>query len=137
MKTRYAVALAFVAGAGFSGFAFNELHAQAKPQVYLVGEVEVTNMEGYSKEYSPKVRASVKAAGGRVVALGSAGEPKQNLISLEGAPAKRVFIQVWNDVDQMQAWYNGKQYKEARKIGDKYATFRHFVVTAVPQKPAN
>ncbi len=129
MKARYATALA-VAAFGLGAIAVQTLHAQPKPPVYLVGEVDVTNLEGYSKEYSPKVRASVQAAGGRVIALGG-GE--KDLTTLEGTPAKRVFIQVWDSREQLQAWFNGADYKAAREVGDRYATFRHFVVNGVAQ----
>lgn len=123
--------IAFVCGVVLGGMGIQELNAKdaVKRPVYLVGEVEVTDMDGYTKEYSPKVRATVKAAGGRVVALGSS--EKQDLITLEGSPAKRAFIQVWDSVDQMQSWFDSADYKEARKIGDKYAKFRHFVVFSV------
>jgi len=129
MKARHAIALASAAAA-LIGMAVQELHADAKPPVHLVGEVDVTNMAGYSKEYSPMVRASVKHAGGHVVAFGSAGG-SQKMVTLEGVPAKRVFIQVWDNIDQMNARYNSKEYKEARAIGDEYATFRQFVVDGV------
>jgi len=33
----------------------------------------------------------------------------------------------------MNAWRNGADYKEARKIGDKYATYRSFAVEGAPQ----
>ena len=36
-------------------------------------------------------------------------------------------------MDQVQAWRNGADYKDARKIGDKYATFRSFAVPAAGQ----
>lgn len=128
MKVKHIV-LALLVGVGVGGLGVQEIHAQAKVQkpVYLVGEVEVKDLEGYTKEYSPKVRETVKAAGGRVIAFGNAGGAN-NVVTLEGAPAKRVFIQVWDSAEQMQAWFDSDAYKEARKIGDKYATFRHFVV---------
>jgi len=133
MKQSILMGIVFVSGIVLGSMGVQELNATdiVKKPVYLVGEVDVTDIDGYTKEYSPKVRATVKAAGGRVVALGSS--EKQDLIALDGAPAKRVFIQVWNDVDQMQSWFNSSDYKEARKIGDKYATFRHFVVFGAPQ----
>lgn len=127
MKNGHAVALA-LACFGLGSFAVQAPHAQPRTPVYLVGEVEVTNLEGYTKEYSPKVRPTVQAAGGRVIALGG-GE--KDLITLEGAPAKRVFVQVWESREQLQAWFNSADYKAAREIGDRFATFRHFAVNGV------
>jgi uncharacterized protein (DUF1330 family) len=40
---------------------------------------------------------------------------------------------VWDSLEQIQAWYNSPEYKEARKIGEKYAKFRSFAVDGVPQ----
>jgi hypothetical protein len=34
------------------------LHAQPKPPVYYVAEVDVTDLDGYLKEYAPKAAAA-------------------------------------------------------------------------------
>ncbi len=46
-------------------------------------------------------------------------------------PAKRVAIQVW-DSDAYKKYRDSKEFKEVRKIGDKYAKFRSFTVEALP-----
>jgi hypothetical protein len=40
MKTRYTVVLSMIAGAALGGAAIHGLHAQAKPKVYTVTELE-------------------------------------------------------------------------------------------------
>src|SRR5580700_4275696 len=127
MKTRYVVALAMLAGIGLGAAAVQGLHAQAKPPVYLVTEIDVSNVDAYAKEYAPLAQASIKKAGGKLLAVSS------NVTSVEGTAPKRVAIQVWDSLDQMNAWRNGADYKEARKIGDKYATYRSFAVEGAPQ----
>jgi uncharacterized protein (DUF1330 family) len=128
MKTKYTVALAIIAGFGLGAVAVESLHAQAKPLVYYIVEVDVTNQEGYMKEYVPKVQATIKAAGGRTLAVGG------KVTVFEGAPPKpRVAVQVWDSLEKIQAWRNSKEYKENRKIGDKYAKFRSYAVEGVPQ----
>ena len=128
MKTNYKVAIALVAGAAIGGAAIQGLHAQAKPPVYTVFEIDVTNVEAYTKEYAPLAQASIKNSGGIVLGGG------QKVTSLEGAPPKpRVTIHRWESLEKAQAWYNGAEYKTARKIGDKYAKFRAFTVEGVPQ----
>ena len=53
---------------------------------------------------------------------------------IEGeAPKSRVTITQWDSLEKLQAWRNSPEYKEARKIGDKYAKFRSFVVDGLPQ----
>jgi len=128
MKTEYTAALAVVAGFGLGAVAIESLHAQAKPPVYYIAEVDVTNQEGYVKEYVPKVQATIKASGGRILAAGGKVTP------IEGAPPKpRVAVQMWDSVEKIQAWRNSKEYKENRKIGDKYAKFRSYAVEGVSQ----
>jgi uncharacterized protein (DUF1330 family) len=127
MKTRYTVALSMLAGATLGAAAVQGLHAQAKPPVYTVSEIQITNLDAYLKEYAPIAQASIKAAGGKILAGGPG-------TSLEGAaPATRVTIQMWNSLEQAKAWRNGADYKKAREIGDKYAKFRAVAVEGVPQ----
>jgi uncharacterized protein (DUF1330 family) len=128
MKTHYAVAFAMLAGVAVGAVAVQGLHAQVKPPVYVIGENDVTNVDAYTKDFVPLARASIKNSGGKPIAA------SQNVTSLEGAPQKsRVTINVFDSLEKAQAWRNGAEYKDARKIGDKYATFRAFVVEGVPQ----
>jgi heme-degrading monooxygenase HmoA len=55
------------------------------------------------------------------------------VITLEGAPQKsRVVIQLWDSMEQLQAYRDSAEFKQARKIGEKYVTFRTFVVEGLP-----
>ncbi|MBF8254729.1 MAG: hypothetical protein HW373_1424, partial [Deltaproteobacteria bacterium] len=52
----------------------------------------------------------------------------------DGQPPKaRVVVQVWDSIEKVQAWRNSSDFKEARKIGEKYATFRTYAVEGVSQ----
>ena len=133
MKTKYAVPLALVTGFGLGAVAVQGLHAQAKPPVYYVAEIDVSNPEAYAKEYAPKAQATIKAAGGRFLAIGGAGASGPKVTALDGEAPKRVVVQVWDSLEKIETWYNSAEYKEARKIGDKYATFRSFAVEGLPQ----
>jgi uncharacterized protein (DUF1330 family) len=134
MKTRHAVALAMLAGTVLGAGAIQGLHAQAKPPIYFVAEITVTDPEAYGKEYAPKAQATIKAAGGRLVAIGgTGGAGAQTLKGFDSTPPKRVAIQVWESMEKLQAWYDSAAYKEARKIGDKYATFRTYAIEGQPQ----
>jgi uncharacterized protein (DUF1330 family) len=93
-----------------------------------VSEITVSNFDAYTKEYVALARAAIKKAGGKLVAS------SQNPTTLEGAPqTSRVAIIVFDSVEQAQAWHKSAEYKDARKIGDKYATWRSFVVEGLPQ----
>ena len=128
MRTRYMVTLAVVGGFGLGAVTVHGLHAQTKPPVYYIAEIDVTNVDAYTKEYAPKAQALIKASGGRLLAAG------QKVTAIEGAPPKpRVAVQVWDSMEKIQAWRNSAEFKENRKIGDKYAKFRAFTVEGLPQ----
>ena len=131
MKTRYTVALSMVAGAALGGAAIQGLHAQAKPPVYYVAEIDVTNPDAYAKEYAPKAQALIKAAGGKILAVGGAAGGAK-VTGLDGEPPKRAVVQVWDSMDKIQAWRNNPEYKALRKdVGDKYAKFRSYTIEGV------
>jgi uncharacterized protein (DUF1330 family) len=82
------------------------LYAQAKPPVYRVSEIAITDVDAYTKEFAPKAQAVLKAAGARLLAAG------QNVTALEGDPPKtRVTIQVWDSFEKMKAAYDSAEYK--------------------------
>jgi len=122
MKTRYTVALSMLAGAAIGAFAIQGLHAQAKPRAFVVSEVDVTNQEGFTKEYVPLAVKALTDSGNKPLARGG------KTASIEGAPPKRVVINSFDSLDQAVAAYNSPAYKEARKTGNKYATFRIYAV---------
>ena len=128
MKAQYTTGLAMLAGIGIGAVAVQSLHAQAKPPVYYIAEIDATNLEAYMKDYAPLAQKTIKDAGGRIVAAGQAK-------SIEGDPPKaaRVVVQVWDSAEKMQAWRSSAEYKKAREIGDKLAKFRSFTVDGVPQ----
>jgi uncharacterized protein (DUF1330 family) len=126
MRTRYAVALAMLAGFGLGGAAMQGLHAQAKPPVYVVTEVVARNVAGYVNDYAPKAQASIRKAGGKILAA------SLNVTQLEGPAPTRVVIQVWDSPEQIAAWRHGPDYDEIRAIVEKYAIFRSFAVEGLP-----
>jgi len=129
MKQYFGLGLALLAGTVIGAAAVSKLHAQAKPPVYLVTEIDVTNPDAYAKEFAPKAQATIKAAGGRFIAIGGvAGVGAKPVTGLQGTPPKRVTIQAWDSLDALKAWFNGADYQAALKIGEKYATFRRFAI---------
>ncbi len=128
MKTRSMAALALLAGAAIGALAVQGLHAQTKAPVYVVTQTDITDLDAYQKEYVPVVQATIKAAGGRLVAAG------QNIVVLEGPPpGTRVAINQFDSLEAVKAWRASADYKAARKIGDKYAKFRTFAIEGLPQ----
>jgi uncharacterized protein (DUF1330 family) len=129
MKTNYKVAIALVAGAAIGGAAIQGLHAQSKPIVYVVAEIDVTNQEAFTKEYVPLATKALSDGGSgyKRVAVGKT-------VSIEGtAPKPRVVINSFEDMDKAIAAFNSPAYKEARKIGDKYASSFRIIAIEAPQ----
>jgi uncharacterized protein (DUF1330 family) len=128
MKSNYKIAVAMLAGVALGALVVQGLHAQAKPPIYVVGEIDVSNLDAYLKEYVPLAQAAIKAAGGRVLAAG------QNITPIEGSPPKsRVTIAQWESIEQLNAYRKSAAFVDARKIGDKYAKFRAFAIEGTPQ----
>jgi uncharacterized protein (DUF1330 family) len=132
MKSTYTLALASVTGVAIGAVAVEVLHAQGKPPVYTIAEIQIKegDTDAYMKEYSPKAQAALKnIAGSQFVASGTAtkveGEPP--------SPSTRVTIRKYNSMEDAKAAFSSPEYKEARKIGDKYATFRVFAIEGVSQ----
>ena len=53
MKIQYAVTLAMLAGIGLGAVTVQRLHAQAKPRVYSISEIDISNPDAYTKEFVP------------------------------------------------------------------------------------
>jgi uncharacterized protein (DUF1330 family) len=127
MKSRFTISLAILAGVGIGVVAVQSLHAQSKPPVYFISETDISDPEGYAKEFLPRTMAAIKAGGGRYVAAGKA-------TPLEGEPPKtRVAVIAFDSLEAIQAWRNSEAFKEGRKIGEKYAKFRAFAIEGAPQ----
>ena len=63
MKQYFGLGLAMLAGTAIGSAGVGVLHAQAKPPVYLVTEIDVTNPEAYGKEFARRLRPASKLLG--------------------------------------------------------------------------
>ena len=129
MKRYITLGLAAIAGAMLGAAAVQTLHAQAKPPIYQITEIDVSNLDAYMKEYAPRAQAIIRANGGRNLAAG------ENVTRVEGdVPKRRVALTVWDSMDKFQAYRNSAEFKELRAtVGDKYAKFRTFTVEGAAQ----
>jgi len=124
MKNRFIVALSMLAGA-LVGAAIQALHAQTKPPVYMIAINEISDQDGYTKEYVPPAQKSVKDHGGEYVAAGPGTRVAGNL------PAGPVVILRWESMEALQAWRNSPEFQAALKIGEKYAKFNIVAVNGL------
>ena len=65
MKVQFALGVAI--GLALGATAVHALNAQARPPVYYVAEVDVTDPEPYIKEFVPKAATSPEVYGGRTL----------------------------------------------------------------------
>jgi uncharacterized protein (DUF1330 family) len=118
------MALSLAAGTALGAAAVQGLHAQARPLAYVVGEIHVTDPQNFAKEFSPLARkALAEAPGYRALVLDGKVVPIEG-----GAPTGRVIINVFDNLDAAVQAYNSPDFKAAKTIGDKYATFRTYAV---------
>jgi uncharacterized protein (DUF1330 family) len=98
MKAQWTVTLSMLAGVALGAAAIQTLHAQAKPPVYMIAINEISNQEGYAKEYVPPAQKSVKDHGGVYVAAGPGTQVTGNL------PNGPVVILRWESMEALQRW---------------------------------
>jgi uncharacterized protein (DUF1330 family) len=125
MKIRFAIAAAMLAGAALGGAAMQALHAQAKPPVYMIAINEVSDRDGYAREYVPPAQKSVKDHGGEYIAAGPGTRVAGNL------PDGPVVILRWESMEALQRWQNSPEFQAALKVGEKYAKFNIVAVNGI------
>jgi hypothetical protein len=65
---------------------------------------------------------------------GTVGAGAAKLTAFDGEAPKRSNIQVWDSMEQFQAYRNSPKFKEIRQIGEKYAKFHSFTIEGVSQQ---
>ena len=125
MEAGWTVALSMVIGIALGGAAIQSLHARDKPPVYMIAINEVSNQEGYTKEYVPPAQKSVKDHGGTYVAAGPGTQVTGNL------PNGPVIILRWKNMEALQSWRDSREFQAALKIGEKYAKYNIIAVDGI------
>ena len=129
MKASGKLTIMLFIGVAVGAVAVHGLHAQAKPPVFYVGEIDVTDEAGYQKEFVPQVGAAIQAGGGRFLARGG------QTTTLLGDPVKkRVVIQQWESMDQLRGWFDSPDQKKLRDVQAKYSKVRSYAVEGVAPK---
>jgi uncharacterized protein (DUF1330 family) len=127
MKARYAITFSTFAGVIIGGVAVQALHAQVQPPVYAIALNQLTNPEGYAKDYLPKARPAIKAHGGVYVAAG------EGTVITGDVPHDRVVVLRFKSLDAVRNSFNSADYQAANKVGQKYAHYNVVAVNGVKQ----
>ena len=97
-------------------------------EAYTVTETEVLDAAA-QKEYTPLIQAAQKTGGAGARNFRTAGG---RVVALEGTAPKRVGITEWDSLDQAQAFYNSKAFKDLAPQRDKAVKVqRRYVVEAL------
>ena len=104
------------------------LHSEARPPAYLIGQIDVTDPDGYAREYLPKAREIIKAHGGKLVAAAGAAATGAQVVAIDGNPPKRVVIYMYPSMEALLAWRNDPAYVQVRAVGERYARYHTFAV---------
>lgn len=128
MNARYRIGILMLACTAAGALGGRALHSETKAPAYLIGQIDVTDANGYAKEYLPKAREIIKAHGGKLVAAAGAAATGPQVVAVDGTPPKRVVIYVYPNLEALQAWRNDPAYVKVRAVGEKYATYHTFAV---------
>src|SRR5262245_62104947 len=80
------------------------LHGQPRPPAYLIGQIDVSDPEGFAKEYLPKAREIIKSHGGQLVAAAGAAGSGSQVVAIDGAAPRRVVIYKYPSIEALQGW---------------------------------
>jgi uncharacterized protein (DUF1330 family) len=128
MSVRYKIGLVMLVCVAVGSLGNKTLHGQARPPVYLIGQIDVTDPDGFAKEYLPKAREIIKAHGGHLIAAAGAAATGSQVVAVDGEAPKRVVIYMYPSMEALQAWRNDPAYVQVRHIGEKYAAYHTFAV---------
>jgi uncharacterized protein (DUF1330 family) len=106
VKSMCSFAGLLVAGVAIGSLVTSALQAQSRPPGYVVAEVAIHDLEVFTKEYGPKLPATLQPYGGRFLVAGG------KLTPLEGDTPPRFVIIAFDSVEKARAWYDSPAYQE-------------------------
>jgi uncharacterized protein (DUF1330 family) len=128
MNRYITLGVATLVGAALGAAAIQTIHAQVNSPAYYVAEVTLKDQNGYLTEFVPPAEKSRQDGGGKFIVRGG------KTINLQGAaPAPRIIVIQFDNLDKAQAWWNSPAQKSAQAIGDKFGSFRSYLVEGLSQ----
>src|SRR5262245_18252192 len=105
MNSKLNIAVAVIAGAVVGGVAVQGLHAQVKPNAYLVTTSEIFDAAA-AAAYGPRNQAAQKADGG--TSFRTTGK----VTAIMGTAPQRVGLSEWVNIDQVESWLKSDARKQ-------------------------
>ena len=128
MNPGYKIGILTLMCTAAGAFGSRALHGEATPPAYLIGQIDVTDPNGYARDYLPKAREIIKAHGGKLVAAAGAAATGPQVVAVDGNPPRRVVIYMYPSMEALLAWRNDPAYVKVRAVGERYATYHTFAV---------
>ncbi len=132
MSAQLKLGLVMLACTVLGAVASEALRAQARPPAYLIGQIDVSDPEGYAKDYLPRAREIIKAHGGHLLAAAGAAASGSQVVAIDGEAPKRVIVYMYPSMTALQAWRNDPEYVQVRRVGERYAKYHTFAVEGPP-----
>jgi uncharacterized protein (DUF1330 family) len=93
-------------------------------KAYVIGVVDITDQQGYLREFAPHAVKVIEAGGGKFLVRGgkAAGDH---------APKGRVIVTEYESFEKAEAFEASAAWRELQKQLTKYATITSYVVEGV------
>jgi uncharacterized protein (DUF1330 family) len=127
LKSRFAFVAVMLASAAIGSVLTTALRAQSTPPAFVVAEEAIHDLETFTKEYGPKVPATLQPYGGRFLVRGG------KLAALEGDAPPRFVIIEFDSMDKARDWYNLPDYQKLAPIRHKASKTTLFIAEGVPK----
>jgi len=127
VHSRSLVALSVLVGFAAGATTVHTLHAQSQPPAFAIIELDVQQSDEFATEFVPLLAKAVTDQHGKFLA------PPGPTTTIEGKPSKQAAVIEFESVDRAVATFGSAAYRNARKIGEKYANFQIFAVQGAPQ----
>ncbi len=126
MQVNYKLVLALVATTALGAVGMQSIHAQTKPPVYVVVDInEITDPAGWAAVGGRSNEAAAKTFqefGGRYIAR------TDNITALDGTPPKRFVIIRFDTMEKAQGWYNSPVQQQVNATRLKTTKSRGFLI---------
>jgi uncharacterized protein (DUF1330 family) len=128
MNRSIATGLTLLAGIVIGATAIQGLHAQAKPQTYVVVAVrKINDADTYKTGVIDKAGAVITSAGGHFVVR------TDKITNLDGTPPVRFVLLAFDSAEKAQAWHNSAAMKDIDAARMKSTDSLSFMVEGLPQ----
>jgi uncharacterized protein (DUF1330 family) len=90
-------------------------------KAYVIAIVDITDREGYMRDFMPRSVKAIEAGGGKFLVRGGK-------TGGDSAPTGRVVVTEYESFEKAEAFGASPEWQELLKMAEKYATIKSYVV---------